>query len=115
MVSKLCLPISSALMLSGAGGMVSLTEAAAVSGSFLKVAPIDRCEALTSEASAALDRAVAQFSRPKAAGPCDLPFSRHTSLFPPGIHPNLSSPWNTSAALLRRSLSPFVAPSLCAK
>jgi len=69
MVSKLCLPISSALMLSGAGGMVSLTEAAAVSGSFLKVAPIDRCEALTSEASAALDRAVAQFSRPKAAGP----------------------------------------------
>jgi hypothetical protein len=30
---------------------------------------IDRCEALTSEASAALDRAVAQFSRPKAAGP----------------------------------------------
>jgi hypothetical protein len=69
MVSKLCLPISSALMLSGAGGMVSLTEAAAVSGSFLKVAPIDRCEALTSEASAALDRAVAQCSRPKAAGP----------------------------------------------
>ena len=30
---------------------------------------IDRCEALTSEAGAALDRAVAQFSRPKAAGP----------------------------------------------
>ena len=36
MVSKLCLPISSALMFSGAGGMVSPTEAAAVSGSFLK-------------------------------------------------------------------------------
>jgi len=30
---------------------------------------IDRCEALTSEAGAALDRAVAQLSRPKAAGP----------------------------------------------
>jgi hypothetical protein len=46
---------------------------------------------------------------------CDLPFSSHTSLLPSGIHPNLSSPWNTSAAMFRRSLSPFVAPSLCAK
>jgi hypothetical protein len=46
---------------------------------------------------------------------CDLPFSSPASLLPLGIHPNLSNPWNTSAALLRRSLSPFVAPSLCAK
>jgi len=37
---------------------------------------------------------------------CDLPFSSNTSLFSPVIHPNLSSPWNTSAAMLRRPLSP---------
>ena len=41
---------------------------------------------------------------------CDLPFPSPTSLLPLGIHPNLSSPWNTSAAVFFRPSSPFIAP-----
>ena len=72
---------------------------------------IDRCEALTNEAGAALDRAVALFSRPKAASPArdaqgvKAPQSSWASRC------SSSASYQAELALLPRDLAPLPPPA----